>query len=105
MGDGIEPLIRGPIGIIGAGLAGIVHGALDSTEYSKELSPLVHEALTYVPFIGAGLFTAASRYGLWTPGSKVGAFAIVSPIASLFEGAGYLVGKVLGYGTQRVLEL
>lgn len=101
MGD-VEYIIEGFIGAMGAGLVGIVHGALDSTEYSKELSPIVHEALTYIPFLSVGAFAARDRYG--AP-SKIRNFTAFSAIASAFEGAGYLVGKVMGYGTQRILEL
>jgi hypothetical protein len=93
MGDGVVPIMNGVWGAVGAGLAGIVHGALDEM---YQMPPGAHILMTFGPPIGSGLYVAASKYGLWTPKARVGGFisgTVAGTVASL---PGYAIGRAVG---------
>jgi hypothetical protein len=101
MGDGVEPIAKGFVGTIISGIVGIVHGVLDS--YNK-YAPVTHDLLSYGPVAGTALYTASSKYGLWTPQSRVGAAVISGGFAAGAAGAGYVVGRVVGAGIESLLQ-
>jgi len=105
MGDGAEPLIRGFYGCVGTGLVGIAHGVLDSTKHAENLLPYVHQTINFLPPALAGAFTAFSEYGLWTKGSRVGAFGVEFCLSGITEVTGYLIGRVATEGVKNVFNL
>lgn len=92
------------LGTLYSGLAGIVHGALDSTEFGRNLSPIAHEVLTYAPFSIAGISSAVyiAKDDFWCYNSA--SPITTSAFAATAEGIGYCIGKIGGYGIQKFLE-
>ena len=103
MGD-IQDVIRGVVGTAAAGIVGLAHGGLDSAYdgASQGIPELGHVIMTYLPFLGAAAYTAATPY-LGTP-RRIKSGVRTACFAAGAEFLGYWTGRIVVAGARKVIE-